>query len=145
MTATLDAAADRKESPPESAQLLTEASGHVEIDVPRNRDGSFEPPSVRKRQRRLSEVDEIVLLLYAKGLTTGEISAHFEETYGASVSKETVSPITDPVLAEMADWSVRPLDEIYAAVFLDAGDAMEASPQRLLDHLRRPLPAADTY
>jgi transposase-like protein len=92
--------------------VLTEASGHVEIDVPRDRAGTFEPQIVRKRQRRLSGVDEIVLSLYAKGLTTGEISAHFAEIYGASVSKETVSRITDRVVEEMTDWSVRPLDEI---------------------------------
>ena len=100
--------------------MLTEATGHVEIDVPRDRAGTFEPQIVRKRQRRLSGVDEIVLSLYAKGLTTGEISAHFAEVYGASVSKETVSRITDRVIEEMNDWSVRPLDEVYAAVFIDA-------------------------
>ena len=103
-----------------SKTVLTEASGHVEIDVPRDRDGSFEPQIVRKRQRRLSGVDEIVLSLYAKGLTTGEISAHFEEIYQASVSKETVSRITDRVLEEMVEWSVRPLDAVYAAIFIDA-------------------------
>ncbi len=64
------------------------------------------------RQRRLGEVDEIVLSLYARGLTTGEISAHFEQIYGASVSKETVSRITDKVLEEMQAWSTRPLDEV---------------------------------
>src|SRR6201989_1805773 len=101
-------------------QVLTEATGHVDIDVPRDRAGTFEPQIVRKRQRRLSGVDEIVLSLYAKGLTTGEISAHFAEVYGASVSKETVSRITDRVIEEMTDWSVRPLDEVYAAVFIDA-------------------------
>ena len=74
----------------------------------------------KKRQRRLSGVDEVVLSLYAKGLTTGEISAHFAEIYGASVSKETISRITDKVIEEMNDWAVRPLDEIYAAVFIDA-------------------------
>jgi transposase-like protein len=95
-------------------------SGPVEIDVPRDRAGSFEPQIVKKRQRRLGEVDEIVLSLYAKGLTTGEISAHFAEIYGASVSKETVSRITDRVVEEMQAWSSRPLDEIYAAVFIDA-------------------------
>jgi transposase-like protein len=100
--------------------VLTEASGQVEIDVPRDRVGTFEPQIVRKRQRRLSGVDEIVLSLYAKGLTTGEISAHFAEIYGASVSKETISRITDKVIEEMQDWAVRPLDEIYAAVFIDA-------------------------
>ena len=88
--------------------------------MPRDRAGTFEPQIVRKRQRRLSGVDEIVLSLYAKGLTTGEISAHFAEVYGASVSKETVSRITDRVIEEMTDWSVRPLDEVYAAVFIDA-------------------------
>jgi transposase-like protein len=100
--------------------VLTEASGHVEIEVPRDRAGTFEPQIVKKRQRRLNGVDEIVLSLYAKGLTTGEISAHFAEIYGASVSKETISRITDKVIEEMNDWSVRPLDGIYAAVFIDA-------------------------
>lgn len=62
----------------------------------------------------------MVLSLYAKRLTTGEISAHFAELYGASVSKETISRITDKVIEEMNDWSVRPLDEAYAAIFIDA-------------------------
>jgi transposase-like protein len=103
-----------------SKTVLTESTGQVEIDVPRDRAGTFEPQIVKKRQRRLNGVDEIVLSLYAKGLTTGEISAHFAEIYGASVSKETISRITDTVIAEMQDWQVRPLDEIYAAVFIDA-------------------------
>jgi len=103
-----------------SKTVLTEGTGHVQIDVPRDRAGTFEPQIVRKRQRRLNGVDEIVLSLYAKGLTTGEISAHFAEIYGASVSKETISRITDKVIAEMQDWQVRPLDQIYAAVFIDA-------------------------
>ena len=71
--------------------VLTEASGQVPVEVPRDRHGTFEPQIVKKRQRRLTGVDEIVLSLYAKGLTTGEISAHFAEIYGASVSKETIS------------------------------------------------------
>jgi putative transposase len=100
--------------------VLTEATGHVDIEVPRDRAGTFEPQIVKKRQRRLSGVDEVVLSLYAKGLTTGEISAHFAEIYGASVSRETVSRITDKVIEEMNDWSVRPLDETYAAIFIDA-------------------------
>lgn len=100
--------------------MLTEATGHVQIDVPRDRDGSFEPQIVKKRQRRLTGVDEIVLSLYAKGLTTGEISAHFAEIYGVSVSKETISRITDRVLEEMTDWANRPLGGVYAAIFIDA-------------------------
>jgi putative transposase len=100
--------------------VLTEGSGQVQVEVPRDRDGTFEPQIVRKRQRRLSGVDEMVLSLYAKGLTTGEISAHFAEIYGASVSKETISRITDKVIEEMTDWCNRPLDGVYAAIFVDA-------------------------
>lgn len=92
--------------------VLTGASGHVLIEVPRDRDGTFEPVIVKKRQRRLGEVDEVVLSLYANGLTTGEISAHFAQIYGASVSKETVSRITDKVLEEMASWQCRPLEPV---------------------------------
>ena len=100
--------------------MLTDACGEVDIDVPRDRDGTFEPVIVAKRQRRLTDVDEVVLSLYAKGLTTGEISAHFADVYGASVSKDTVSRITDRVLEEMQSWSTRPLEGVYAAVFIDA-------------------------
>jgi transposase-like protein len=100
--------------------VLAGGTGHVGIDVPRDRDGTFEPQIVKKRQRRLGGVDEMILSLYAKGLTTGEISAHFAEIYGASVSKETVSRVTDRVVEEMQAWQARPLDEVYAAVFIDA-------------------------
>jgi putative transposase len=100
--------------------VLTEASGQVQLDVPRDRAGTFEPQIVRKRQRRLTGVDEIVLSLYARGLTTGEICAHFEQIYGASVSRETISRITDKVIEEMTDWQNRPLDGVYAAIFVDA-------------------------
>jgi len=99
--------------------VLTEI-GPVEIDVPRDRDGSFEPAIVKKRQRRLNGVDELVLSLTARGLTTGEISAHFAEVYGASVSKDTISRITDKVVGEMAEWQTRPLDEVYPVIFIDA-------------------------
>jgi putative transposase len=100
--------------------VLTEGTGQVQLDVPRDRAGTFEPQIVRKRQRRLTGVDEIVLSLYAKGLTTGEISAHFAEIYGASVSRETVSRITDRVIEEMQAWAARPRDEVYAALCIDA-------------------------
>src|SRR3954462_4954140 len=103
-----------------SKAVVSDAAGEVTIDVPRDRDGTFEPRIVKKRQRRLNEVDEIILSLYAKGLTTGEISAHFGEIYGASISKETISRITDKVVAEMTEWSTRPLDAVYVAVFIDA-------------------------
>ncbi|KAA0998884.1 IS256 family transposase, partial [Pseudonocardia sp. EV170527-09] len=93
-----------------SKTVISDAVGEIEISVLRDRASTFEPQIVRKRQRRLGDVDEIVLSLYAKGLTTGEISAHFAEIYGASISKETVSRITESVIAEMQDWVSRPLD-----------------------------------
>lgn len=100
--------------------ILTDVVGEVDIEVPRDRAGMFEPVIVRKRQRRLNDVDEVVLSLYAKGLTTGEISAHFQDIYGASVSKETISRITDRVMDEMHEWETRPLESVYAAIFIDA-------------------------
>jgi putative transposase len=102
-----------------SKTVLTEI-GPVEIDVPRDVDASFSPKIVRKRQRRLTGVDQIVLSLSARGLTTGEISAHFAEVYGAQVSRETISKITDQVLEEMSAWMNRPLDEVYPVIFIDA-------------------------
>jgi transposase-like protein len=88
--------------------------------MPRDRDGSFEPKIVRKRQRRLDRIDEIVLSLSARGLTTGEIGAHFADVYGATVSKDTISRITDLVVAEMTEWCARPLDPVYPVMFIDA-------------------------
>jgi transposase-like protein len=93
--------------------------GPVEIEVPRDRAGTFEPQIVRKRQRRLSGVDEMVLSLSARGLTHGEISAHLAEVYGAEVSKSTISTITDKVMDGMAEWQNRPLDPVYPVIFID--------------------------
>ncbi len=94
--------------------------GPVQIDVPRDTDASFDPQIVRKRQRRLTGVDQIVLFLTARGLTTGEISAHFAEVYGASISRDTISKITDKVVEEMTEWFNRPLDRVYPVIFIDA-------------------------
>jgi putative transposase len=94
--------------------------GPVEVDVPRDREGSFEPQIVKKRQRRLDGIDEVVLSLTARGLTTGEIAAHFDDVYGATVSKDTISRITEKVSEEMAEWANRPLDRVYPVVFIDA-------------------------
>jgi len=102
-----------------SKTVLTEV-GEVELDVPRDREGSFEPRIVRKRQRRMSGVDELVISLAAKGLTTGEIAAHFADVYGAEVSKDTISRITDAVVEELQAWQSRPLDQVYPVVFIDA-------------------------
>jgi transposase-like protein len=101
-----------------SKTVVTEA-GPVEIEVPRDRESSFEPVIVGKRQRRLSGIDDLVISLSAKGLTHGEISAHLAEIYGAEVSKQTISTITDRVVEGMAAWQNRPLDSVYPVIFID--------------------------
>jgi len=102
-----------------SKTVLTEI-GPVDIDVPRDVNSSFDPQIVKKRQRRLTGIDEIVLSLTAKGLTTGEVAAHFHDIYGATVSKDTISRITDKVIGEMTEWCNRPLESVYPVVFIDA-------------------------
>jgi putative transposase len=102
-----------------SKQVITEV-GLVEVDVPRDREGTFEPRIVPKRARRLGGVDELVISLVAKGLTTGEVRAHLAEVYGADVSRETISKITDQVLERMAEWQSRPLERVYPVLFIDA-------------------------
>jgi putative transposase len=94
--------------------------GAVEVEVPRDTNSTFDPVIVKKRQRRLTGVDEIVLSLTAKGLTTGEIAAHFDDVYGATVSRDTISKITDKVIEEMTEWCNRPLESVYPVVFIDA-------------------------
>jgi putative transposase len=99
--------------------VLTEI-GPVDLEVPRDRDSSFQPQIVRKRQRRLGGVEDLVVSLVAKGLTTGEVQAHLAEIYGTEVSRQTISVITDRVLEGLAAWQSRPLDPVYPVVFIDA-------------------------
>ncbi len=99
--------------------VLTKA-GPVQIDVPRDRAGTFEPAVVKKRQRRLGSIEDIVLSLSARGMTHGDIAAHLADVYGTEVSKTTISTITDKVLDGMAEWQGRPLDPVYPVVFIDA-------------------------
>jgi len=99
--------------------LLTE-SGSVQLDTPRDRNGTFEPQIVPKGARRLDGIDKIVLGLYAKGMTVRDIQAHLAEIYDVDVSPDLISKITDAVHAEVAEWQMRPLDSVYPVVFLDA-------------------------
>ena len=92
-----------------SKTVLTEI-GPVEIEVPRDRESRFDPKTVRKGQRRLDGVDSMVISLTAKGLTTGEVEAHLAEVYATTISRETISKITDRVLGGLGEWQTRPLD-----------------------------------
>src|SRR6266498_3956532 len=99
--------------------VLTDV-GPVQIDVSRDRDASFEPKIVAKRQKRLGGVDEMVISRVAKGLTTGEISAHLAEVYDSEVSRQTISTITGKVIEGMIKWQNQPLDPVYPVIFIDA-------------------------
>jgi putative transposase len=101
-------------------KTLTTQAGPVRISVPRDRNAEFEPQIVKKGQRRAGPVDEIILSLYARGLTTRDIQAHLEEVYGASVSPGLISNITDVVQDEIVTWQTRPLEEFYAIIYIDA-------------------------
>jgi putative transposase len=98
--------------------LITE-QGAVGIDTPRDRDGSFQPKIVKKRQRRFVGFDDKILALYSRGLSTRDISAHLEEIYGVSVGRDLISRVTDAVMDDVREWAKRPLEDIYPIVFLD--------------------------
>ena len=103
-----------------TAKTIKSKRGQTEIEVPRDRNGTFEPQLVKKNQRRFDGFDEKVISLYARGMTTREIQGHLEEIYGVEVSPALVSAVTDAVLEEVRAWQARPLDPIYPILYLDA-------------------------
>ena len=102
-----------------SSKTLRTEDGQFEIDAPRDRDGSFAPKLVKKQQTRFTSMDDKILSLYAKGMTTREIVATFKEMYDADVSASLISKVTDAVLEQVVEWQSRPLDEVYPIVYLD--------------------------
>lgn len=103
-----------------SVKSLKTDDGEVEIEVPRDREGSFEPKLVKKRQTRLPGLDEKVIALYARGMTVRDIQGHLEELYGVEVSPDLISRVTSAVMEDVRAWHSRPLDRVYPIVFLDA-------------------------
>ena len=101
-------------------KMVTTDIGQVDLQVPRDRNASFDPVTVPKGQRRLDGLTGNIISLYAKGLTTGDIQAHLAEIYGTDVSRDTISRITDAVVEDMVAWQNRPLDAIYPVVLIDA-------------------------
>lgn len=100
-------------------RLATEV-GPIDLAVPRDRDASFDPQTVRKGQRRLDGVDKLVIGLYARGMTVRDIAAQLKETFDLDLSPDLISKITDAVLEEVRDWQARPLDRVFPVIFLDA-------------------------
>jgi putative transposase len=99
--------------------LLTD-QGEVRVDVPRDRQGTFEPQLVRKRERRVGGFDDRILALYARGMSVRDIQGHLQEMYGVEVSPDFISRVTDAVIEDVAAWQSRPLDSVYCIVYLDA-------------------------
>jgi putative transposase len=102
-----------------STKTVSTTNGPVTISVPRDRNGEFEPRIVPKRSRRVGQIDELILSLYARGLSTRDIEAHLREVYGVKASRELISNVTDVVADEIEIWRNRPVDEVYPIVYID--------------------------
>jgi putative transposase len=102
-----------------TAKTVITAAGQARIDVPRDRNGTFEPRLVPKRARRVGKTADMILSLYSRGMTTRDIKAHLAEVYGVEVSHETVSKVTEVVVEEIQAWQSRPVEEVYPILFVD--------------------------
>lgn len=102
-----------------TTKTLKTEDGEFQLNTPRDREGSFEPQLVKKHQTRFTSMDDKILSLYAKGMTTREIVATFKEMYGADVSPALISKVTDAVIEQVIEWQSRPLDAVYPIVYLD--------------------------
>jgi putative transposase len=103
-----------------SRKRVLAGDGHVELTIPRDREARFDPVLIGKYQRRLPDFDDKVISMYARGMSTREIQGHLEEIYGAEVSPQLISTVTDAVSAEVAEWQSRPLEPLYPVMFFDA-------------------------
>lgn len=103
-----------------SPKTLKSTMGKINIDSPRDRNSEFEPKVIPKRKRDISEIEDKILSMYARGITTREISEQVEEIYGFEISADMVSKITDKIVPEIEEWKSRPLEEVYPIVFIDA-------------------------
>ena len=103
-----------------SPKTVTSSMGEIALDIPRDRQGSFEPQVVKKHQTDISSIEDQVLSMYAKGMTTRDISDHLNSVYGVDASAEMISRMTDKILPMAKEWQNRPLDRKYAIVFMDA-------------------------
>src|SRR5205823_5142485 len=103
-----------------ASKTLIADQGSVPVELPRDRDGSFEPQLLPKHQRRFAGFDDKIVSMYARGMSTREISKHLEEIYGVEVGRDTISRVTDAVLDDVKEWQARPLEKLYLVVWLDA-------------------------
>ena len=104
----------------QKTKMVRSKYGEFPLEVPQDRDSSFDPVVVKKRQKDISGIDDKIISMYAKGLTTRQISEQIEDIYGFECSEGFISDVTDKILQEIDDWQNRPLDEIYPVLFIDA-------------------------
>lgn len=102
-----------------SSKKVRSVHGEIDLDIPRDRSGSFEPKLIKKGEKQLNGFDNRIISLYARGMTTRDIQAHFEESYGVEVSPTFISQVTNEVMDEVKQWQQRPLDALYPVVYLD--------------------------
>lgn len=102
-----------------SSKKVRSVHGEIDLDIPRDRNSSFEPKLIKKSDKQLNGFDDRIISLYARGMTTRDIQAHFEETYGVEVSASFISQVTNEVMDEVKQWQQRPLDSLYPVVYLD--------------------------
>ena len=103
-----------------SKKTVKSSYGNIDLNIPRNREGSFEPQALKKYQKDISNIENQIISMYAKGMTTRDISTHIKEIYGFGISESMVSKITNKILPTIEEWQNRPLEKVYPFVFLDA-------------------------
>ena len=116
----------RREKKPVHKVVMTEGKRNIiqqllqEYDIPQDRKSTFEPQIVKKRQKDISDIDQKIISMYAKGMTTRQISETIEDIYGFETSEGFISDVTDKILPQIEDWQNRPLDEVYPILYIDA-------------------------
>jgi putative transposase len=103
-----------------NSKTVQSSYGPLELDVPRDREGEFDPQLIKKRQRNISSFDDKIISMYAKGMSTRDIQAHIQDIYGANISSTSVSNITDKVMDVAKEWQARPLQRVYPITYFDA-------------------------
>ena len=102
-----------------SPKTVRSSHGEMKLDIPRDRDGEFEPEIIKKYQRDISGIEDRIISMYARGMTVRDIQSHLEDIHGATISPQTISNMTDRVLPKLEEWRSRPLQEIYSIAYID--------------------------
>jgi len=102
-----------------SPKTVRSSQGDIKLDIPRDREGQFKPELIRKHQNDISQIEDKIISMYARGMTVRDIQSHLEEIYGAEISAQTISNMTDKILPKVEEWRNRALREIYSIVYID--------------------------